>query len=387
MRKSEKKKVAFILAMILLLGYMYPIAGQAADDTFNVYTKPELKTENVSVIKGSTVTVPVSISNNCGLMGMQIKVEYDNTCLVPISVESTDIFSTGEVNDSVETSQDNTFDVIWAGSENMNSDGKLFNMTFYCNEKTELDETTISISTIEDNTYTEDYSPISCVSTNSTVDINTKVNPDKLILKDLVVVMNDWEYGSTASVPKILGNLGNGEITYYYATTSEGPYTTQMPTTVGSYYLRVKVDETELYSSGNATCSFQITEPKKEASIVQPGTNLTTTQSTHTTEVKFEKIKINKPVIKSAKNIKGKKVVIKLKSKVKGASGYEIKYTDKKNSKTAVIVSCAGNKLSNTIPKLKRGKIYYFSIRTYKKVDGEVYYSGWSSKKKVKVKK
>lgn len=469
MRKNKKRKVAFILTLVLMLGYMHPIVGQASDDTLtkievltqpenmeycvgdvfdtagltllatyssgttknisdnyttdydfsasgekvvtitysegevsvettvtvNVYKNPELITENMSVVKGSTVTIPVSISNNCGLMGMQLEIEYDNTCLLPISVEGTDIFTTGEVNDSIETSQGNTFHVIWAGSENMDSNGKLFNMTFYCKEDTEVDETSVHISTVKNNTYTEKYSPISCIAADSVITIDTKVNPDKLLLKELTVVVNDWEQGGVASIPKVSGNLGNGEITYYYAATAQGRYTTQMPSTVGRYYLRIKVDETEEYNSGYATCSFQITEPKGKDSV-QAGNNLTTTsqpaytttlQPTYTTKVEYKKIKVGKPIIKSVKNVKGKKVVVKIKSKVTGASGYEIKYSNKKNSKTAVIISCAGNKLSNIIPKLKRGKTYYFSVRTYKKVDGEIYYSGWSTKKKVKIKK
>ena len=42
---------------------------------------------------------------------------------------------------------------------------------------------------------------------------------------------------------------------------------------------------------------------------------------------------------------------------------------------------------SYTIKKLKKKKTYYVRIRTYKKVSGKTYYSGWSSVKKVKIKK
>ncbi|MCD7715739.1 MAG: hypothetical protein LUI39_04720 [Lachnospiraceae bacterium] len=45
------------------------------------------------------------------------------------------------------------------------------------------------------------------------------------------------------------------------------------------------------------------------------------------------------------------------------------------------------SKVSKTLSGLKKGKTYYVRIRTYKKVNGNTYYSAWSSKKTVKIKK
>ena len=42
---------------------------------------------------------------------------------------------------------------------------------------------------------------------------------------------------------------------------------------------------------------------------------------------------------------------------------------------------------SSTIKKLKAKKKYYVRIRTYKKVNGKTYYSGWSKAKNVTTKK
>jgi len=41
---------------------------------------------------------------------------------------------------------------------------------------------------------------------------------------------------------------------------------------------------------------------------------------------------------------------------------------------------------SSTVKKLKAKKKYYVRIRTYKKVNGKTYYSGWSKVKNVKTK-
>lgn len=94
-----------------------------------------------------------------------------------------------------------------------------------------------------------------------------------------------------------------------------------------------------------------------------------------------------KPSIKSAKNIKGKKVVLKLKKKVKGAKGYQITYaTNSKFTKGKKNIYMTST--SKTITKLKKGKTYYVKVRAYKKNSkGEKVYGKYSNVKKVKIKK
>lgn len=100
-----------------------------------------------------------------------------------------------------------------------------------------------------------------------------------------------------------------------------------------------------------------------------------------------DKISLSKPAVKSVKNVKGKKANVTLKKKVSGADGYEIRYSLKKNMKSAktVKIKKAGT-LSATIKGLKK-KTYYVQARAYKTESGKKYYSGWSSAKKVKIKK
>ena len=101
-----------------------------------------------------------------------------------------------------------------------------------------------------------------------------------------------------------------------------------------------------------------------------------------------EKVTVAKPAIKSVKNVKGKKAQVTLKKKVKGANGYEVRYSLKKNMKSAkkVTIKKAAT-LKTTIKKLKKKKTYYVQARAYKTVDGKKYYSNWSNKKKIKIKK
>ncbi len=100
------------------------------------------------------------------------------------------------------------------------------------------------------------------------------------------------------------------------------------------------------------------------------------------------KVTVKKTTLKSAKNAKGKKLVVKWKKNTAG-NGYQIQYsTSKKFAKGNKTETISKNKTTSyTIKKLKKKKTYYVRIRTYKKVSGKTYYSGWSSVKKVKIKK
>ena len=88
---------------------------------------------------------------------------------------------------------------------------------------------------------------------------------------------------------------------------------------------------------------------------------------------------------KKAMTVKWKKSTEKIAGK--NIDGYQIRYSLKKTMKSAKTVTVKGyNVSSKKIKKLKAKKKYFVQIRTFKKTDGKMYYSGWSAKKAVKVK-
>ncbi len=97
-----------------------------------------------------------------------------------------------------------------------------------------------------------------------------------------------------------------------------------------------------------------------------------------------ENIQNAKAKIKTVKNLKGKKIKVGV-AKVDGAAGYQIKYSLKKNMKSAKTKTIA--KTSVNLTKLKKGKTYYIQARAFSEYNGTKYYSKWSAKKKVTVKK
>ncbi len=90
------------------------------------------------------------------------------------------------------------------------------------------------------------------------------------------------------------------------------------------------------------------------------------------------------PKISYYKNSSSKKAKIKWK-KVSGATKYKLYMSTQKGTGYKCIYT--GTKLTYTKSKLKRGKTYYFKLRTYKTFNGKKLYSSYSSVKKVKIKK
>ena len=103
------------------------------------------------------------------------------------------------------------------------------------------------------------------------------------------------------------------------------------------------------------------------------------------------KFSVNEKVVKvaatSIKKITPKKKAATVTWKKKsGVTGYQIQYSTKKAkiAKGKKVNVKGASKKSVTIKKLKSKKVYYFRIRSYKKVNGKTYYSAWSSVKKSK---
>ena len=72
--------------------------------------------------------------------------------------------------------------------------------------------------------------------------------------------------------------------------------------------------------------------------------------------------------------------------KVSGVSGYQIQYSENSNFTSAKSLSVQQSKNAAVIKNLKKNKLYYFRIRTYKQLSGkDRYFSGWSSTRKITI--
>jgi len=94
-----------------------------------------------------------------------------------------------------------------------------------------------------------------------------------------------------------------------------------------------------------------------------------------------------KPALSSVKNNKAKTSVITWK-KVSGASGYEVyRSTAKTKGYKKIATIKRGSTVTYTNKKLKKGKTYYYKVRSYKIVSRNKGYSAFSAVKSVKIKK
>ena len=131
----------------------------------------------------------------------------------------------------------------------------------------------------------------------------------------------------------------------------------------------------------SATKSIKNLLPEEETTTTQ---ETTTEKKVAPQETTTEKIALDKPEIKSIKNVKTRRAKIKVK-KVKNATGYTFKYSKYKSLKKATKKTTKSTWIKTK--KFKKKQTCYVKVQAYAKKDGVKYYSKWSSKRKVKIKK
>ena len=98
----------------------------------------------------------------------------------------------------------------------------------------------------------------------------------------------------------------------------------------------------------------------------------------------IKKVQAVRAKIKSAKNIRAKKIKLKLSGSA-GCDGYQIQYSAKKNFKSAKKLTRKSG--SVTLKGLKKRRTYYVRVRVYKAIHNNMYYGKWSKTKAVKVRR
>lgn len=114
--------------------------------------------EDVDAVGKSSISVPVKIENNSGIMGFKIIITFDSSALTPVSVSKSKMLK-GMLNDSIGTSQVGKISVVWAGTENLTSDGELFVVNFAVNAAATGNKT-IGLSYSEKDTFNESWEDV-----------------------------------------------------------------------------------------------------------------------------------------------------------------------------------------------------------------------------------
>lgn len=118
----------------------------------------------------------------------------------------------------------------------------------------------------------------------------------------------------------------------------------------------------------------------KVVAITQNGNSFAQSAASPTVSI----VRMNTNSIRSVTNVATKKAVVTWNT-VSGAAGYQIRYFLGSSYKT--ITLAGGSRKSYTLTNLLKNKKYKVYVRSYRKVGGKTYYSGWSAAKTILIKK
>ena len=156
-----------------------------------------------------------------------------------------------------------------------------------------------------------------------------------------------------------------------------------------SFTLKPKAKGKITYKTGNKKVATVNSKGKVTVKGTGKATITVTAKATSTYSKSVKKITVygvpKKPEMK--KLTAGKKKFTVQWKKDKKADGYQVQYsTDKKFKKNVKSVNVSKKSTKATVKKLKKRKTYRVRVRSYKKINGKKYYSGWGKMKSVKVK-
>lgn len=200
---TRKLIAAIISFLIIICSYTIALAD----------SNPVVSSEAISVKQGESIVVPVTISNNKGLMGFRITVKYPENQVKLTDITSGAVTNEGLFNTTISdfNSVKGTFDVLWSHSEEIKSDGTLFVLKFKTSEIASDGEYNISLSYSQEDTFDEKFndvklqcSPVKVyvgdVTTTEPVSESTTGKSDKKDNKSDVRVSDDYLISAFESV-------------------------------------------------------------------------------------------------------------------------------------------------------------------------------------------
>lgn len=173
--KTNTKK----LLVFLLLAAMLCTTTVFASGGTRVYASA------VEVQPGAKIDIPIQIEGNVGIMGFRITVQYPEVLSSPV-VARGDVLSSGSLNDSITAATNDSFDVVWVNTEDVQSDGTLFVVSFDVPDEAQEGVYNISLSYSQKDTFNEQYKDVVLTCENATITIRSDA-PQKLTFWQRVV--------------------------------------------------------------------------------------------------------------------------------------------------------------------------------------------------------
>lgn len=206
-----------------------------------------------------------------------------------------------------------------------------------------------------------------------------------------ITYSNNIEPGTASVIIKAAGNNYTGSITKTYTITKANVSKLSVSLSASSYTYNKKAKKPAVtIKNGSLTLENGKDYTVSYSNNVKVGTAKVkiTGKGNHYTGTVTKTFKINPKGTKISKLTKSSKgFTAKWKKQTTQTTGYQIQYSTSSQFKSAKTKTITKTKTTTQkISKLKKKKVYYVRVRTYKKVSGKKYYAAWSTVKKVKTK-
>ena len=131
-------------------------------------SEPIISIKELRAKVGETISVPVNISNNSGLMGYKMSIVYDQSKLILRGVKNNNNWSDGEFafNDTK-----GTIDIVWVSTDALKINGDMFYLLFEVRNDAAPSTSQIKVTYDRLNTFNGDYSPVEITCMNSLIEI------------------------------------------------------------------------------------------------------------------------------------------------------------------------------------------------------------------------
>lgn len=126
--------------------------------------EPQISVESFEGAAGDSVYIPVTITDNTGIAGLDLQLSYDSSYLSPVAVEQGDFIGEGDFSTNLDEGNGNVVDKVavhWNNVDNVTGDGELFTVEFLIKEGAKVGETLpVEICNLEDMVCDKDLNSI-----------------------------------------------------------------------------------------------------------------------------------------------------------------------------------------------------------------------------------
>ncbi|MBQ6467713.1 MAG: hypothetical protein IJJ61_07185 [Clostridia bacterium] len=162
-----KKLFACIISLSLLWMVAFPAFAVSTAHVF---------ANSIQAVPGKTVSIPVKIENNPGLMGFKLTFEYSSKILSSPKVQKGSVTKNGMMNDSITSQTNGSFDVVWSDSSETAENGVLMILQFEVKENASDGKYDIKCTYSQDDTFNEKLESVHLNVSNINVEISKQVN-------------------------------------------------------------------------------------------------------------------------------------------------------------------------------------------------------------------